>query len=115
MKADVTQIVNLAVDLARIADDVPRRSSLVVRKSSTDLERQMKARAAVDTGYLKSSIGTDFGTEGNLTYGDTGPAADYGAHVEFGTRNMAPQPYAMPAADAVGPNFIAAVEAVMKL
>lgn len=115
MDADVSQIVDLAVDLDRIAADVPRRSSLVVRKSATDVEAHAKARTPVDTGYLRGSIGADHGRDGNLTYSDIGPTADYGPHVEFGTRNQAPQPYMMPAADAVTPSFVAGVEAVMKL
>lgn len=117
MKADVTQIVDLAVDLEKIAGGVGALTSKVVRKSAADLEAHAKAHAPVDTGLLRNSIGSDFTGDGRFSevYADVGPTADYGAHVEFGTRNQAPQPYMMPAADMIAPNFIKAVEAVMKL
>lgn len=115
MKADVSQIVDLAVDLTRIGADVPKRAALAVRKSAADVEAHGKARAAVDTGNMRGSIGVDHGTDGDLTYADIGPTADYAPHVEFGTRHMAPQPFMMPAADAVTPSFLAGVAGVMKL
>lgn len=115
MDVDVTQVFDLAVDLSKVAADVPRRSSLVVRKSATDVEAHAKARTPVDTGYLKGSIGSNHGRDGNLTYSDIGPTANYGSYVEFGTHRAGPQPYMMPAADAVTPSFVAGVEAVMKL
>jgi len=117
MDADVSQIVKLAVSLEKIAGGVGVKTAQVVRKSATDVEAQAKARTPVDTGYLKGSIGSDFTGDGRTSemHADIGPTADYGAHVEFGTRRMAPQPYMMPAADAVTPYFIKAVEAVVNL
>lgn len=115
MDADVSQIVDLAVDLDRIAGGVGANVAKVVRKSAADVEAHAKARTPVDTGYLRSSIGSDHGRDGNLTYSDIGPTANYGSYVEFGTHRAGPQPYMMPAADKVAPSFVAGVEAVMKL
>jgi HK97 gp10 family phage protein len=117
MKADVKQIIDLAVDLEKIAGGVGAKTAQVVRKSAADVEAQAKARAAVDTGNLRNSIGSDFTGDGRNSemYADIGPTADYGAHVEFGTHRMGPQPYMMPAADAVTPSFVAAVEKVVDL
>lgn len=85
----------------------------VVRKSTLETESGGKVRAPVLTGFLRSTITSDFqGSNRDLAQGETGPEANYGWWVEGGTERQAPQPYMGPAADAVEPTFYAAIEAI---
>jgi HK97 gp10 family phage protein len=74
---------------------------MVVPKT-VDIEASAKNRVPVDTGHLKSSIGTsdlgNVGQFGSLSI-EIGPTANYGGFVEFGTSRMAPRPYMESAAD----------------
>lgn len=71
------------------------------RKTAHDIERDAKVMSPVDTGNLRSSIGTNIA--GNPAQGtvsaEIGPTAHYGLYVETGTSRMAAQPYLYPAAD----------------
>lgn len=106
--------------------------SKAVRKAAFDVEGQAKVRAAVDTGFMKSSIyaemhdSSDYGGAGEPPAGAellaeipraeddhtayVAVGASYGIYVEFGTVHMAAQPFMTPAADAVQPSFVAAME-----
>jgi hypothetical protein len=105
----------------------------MVRKAAFDVEAQAKARAPVDTGFMRNSLYVV--TKASSTYSqassDTPPpgasllpeipkptddmtafvavGANYGLYVEMGTSRMAAQPYLIPAADMVRPLFIEAL------
>ncbi len=108
MGADVGELLTLAADLGRAGTTVVRKAQQAVRKSALDVSTIAAELAPVDTSFLKSSIGTDVAADGLSAV--VGPSASYGAHVEFGTRRMSPQPYMGPALDAVTPGFAAAME-----
>lgn len=78
------------------------------------VEGQAKINAPVDTGALRSSIGTDVERDGSgrgyAVSVEVGPTVNYGAHVELGTEHMAPEPYLGPAFDQYAPGFTAACE-----
>lgn len=90
------------------------QGSAVLRKSAGQVEAIGKLFCPVDTGHLKSTIGTSFGGDGRFgaMSAEIGPTAHYGGYVEFGTRYMAPQAYMGPALDRVGPGFVAAAAAI---
>jgi HK97 gp10 family phage protein len=89
------------------------RTSLVVRKAAFDVERYAKQNAAVDTGFMRSSIHTVIQTNNWRTYGaEVIAEAAYSYFVEAGTSRMAPQPFMGPALDRVEPGFVAALEAI---
>lgn len=89
------------------------RTSLVVRKAAFDVERYAKQGAAVDTGFMRSSIHTVIQTNNWRTYGaEVIAEAFYSFFVEHGTTRMAPQPFMGPALDRVEPGFMAALEAL---
>lgn len=82
-----------------------------VRKATFETEAGGKIRAAVDTGFMRNSITSDFvGSNADVAVGTTGPDADYAPFVEHGTSRQAPQPFMGPAADEVEPTFYAALE-----
>lgn len=103
----------------------------IVRKGALDVEGHAKALAAVDTGFMRSSIYT-VTTEGSgygnhLTGGGPGAhllpeiegpendqtayvavGADYGIYQEFGTVHHPAHPFMAPAVEAVRPSYEAA-------
>lgn len=93
----------VAVELRGQAASLPRRASMVVRKTAFDTEADAKAFAPVDTGNLKNSITTHV-TDGGLTAGVVATAS-YAYYVEAGTSRMSPQPYMGPATDRNTPLF----------
>jgi HK97 gp10 family phage protein len=79
-------------------------------------ERGGKTRAAVDTGFMRGSITSDFrGSNADVAQGETGPEANYARYVEDGTERQAPQPFMGPAADEVEPQFYQMLEAINPL
>ena len=96
------------VELSQV---LQQRAALAVRKAAADIEATAKTLVAVDTGFLKSSILTTPVDEHTI---DVGPHTDYAIYQEFGTRFQYPHPYMGPAADAVRPAFIAAMEQICK-
>lgn len=102
----------LARDMERAPDDLADRADKLVRASTLQTEAIAKVRVPVDTGFLRSSITSEFDRDANSSRGEVGPEAHYSAYVEFGTSRMAPQPYLNPAADIVEPQFYAAAEAL---
>lgn len=57
------------------------------------LADEIRTRAPVDTGTLKASISE---TDDGVSVG-----VDYGAYVEYGTSDTAPQPFVAPSADRI--------------
>ena len=100
-------LLKLSADLGKASYEVTSRAQIVVRKTAADIEASGKRNAPVDTGHLRGSISTTI-TNGGLS-AEIGPTASYGAHQEFGTRRMRPQPYMRPAADQHFPEFTEAV------
>jgi HK97 gp10 family phage protein len=82
-----------------------------VRKATFETEAGGKVRAAVDTGFMRNSITSDFvGSNADVAVGTTGPDAEYAPFVEHGTSKQPPHPFMGPAADEVEPMFYAALE-----
>lgn len=66
---------------------------------------------AIDTGNLVNSLQIDWEHDLLALYG---PEADYGVHLEYGTRRMAARPYMRPAAEKVRPGFLEAMKQIVK-
>lgn len=105
---DFSEVYNLGSALTRAGQTARQQAELVVAKSAHDLEAQAKSLAPVDTGALMNSIGTD----ATGLHAEVGPTVNYAQFLEFGTYKMAPQPFMGPAADAVEPAFLAAMEQI---
>ena len=93
MNGDLNRLV---ADLTNASLVAQVRAGTVLTKSAADIAATAAQLAPVDTGALKNSIGWDFVED--LTV-EIGPTAEYGAHVEYGTVNMAPHAYMGPALD----------------
>jgi HK97 gp10 family phage protein len=83
---------NVGVITARMR----RKASALVRTTAFVIEGRAKELAAVDTGFMRSSIQTE--QTGELS-AIVGVGAEYAPHVEFGTVKAAAQPFLGPAFD----------------
>ncbi len=100
--------MNITIDVVR--NDFPRIGGKLGRHVEDTVAwavMQTVAVAApltpVDTGALRANVSTQVsGESGTVTWGQ-----EYAAYVEMGTYKMAPQPFAGPAVDQVGPQFVA--------
>lgn len=105
VQVDAGEMNRLAIDLANAASSVAAEVSQVVRASALRVEAEAKAFSPVDTGFLRSSIGTD--VDADRLGASVGPSAAYGAFVELGTDRAAPRAYLGPAFDRAQPDFVA--------
>ena len=71
----------------------------ITQKVCADTKRDGQAFCPVHTGNLRSSIGYETHSGGTSVWGEVGPTASYGVHVEYGTSRMAPHAYMGPAFD----------------
>ena len=100
-------------DLGRHADELGDKVERAVERFTLRTEALAKQFAPVDTGYLRSSITSEFSSTAGRTYsGEVTVGAHYAGYVEYGTSRMAPQPYLNPAVDVTEPEFYAACEAI---
>ena len=104
----------LAQELHSAAGRVGADMANVIRKGASDIERDAKINAPVDTGFLRSSISTDYTGDGRTRSmtAEIGPTASYALYVEFGTSRMRAQPYLFPATDRHEPAILAAMAQV---
>lgn len=65
--------------------------------------------APVDTGYLRSTIGTESISVGKEA--EVFASAEYAAYIEFGTYKMAPQPFLGPAVEDFADEFMLEIAA----
>lgn len=105
---DISELLKLTRDLRSAGEDIGPKVVIATKKTGYDITRTAKVYAPVDTGFLRSSIGPDFDSDGlGVT---VGPAASYGAFPEYGTSTQRPQPYMGPAADRHVPEYVAALD-----
>ncbi len=83
----------------------------VVSKAAFDVEAGAKDRAAVDTGFMKSSIAVAWE---NLLQAIVYVGAEYGIYQELGTRKMKAHPFLGPALESVRAGFERAWNEVFK-
>lgn len=102
MSFDASEFRSLAADLGNAPKTLGHLARTVVRKTAKDVEGTAKGLAPVDTGNLKSSIGTSdlraLGTSGSIE-AEIRATANYAIFQEVGTSRMAPQPFMGPAVD----------------
>lgn len=92
--------------------EVRKALSAAIRKAAFDVEGRAKVNAPVDTGALRNSIQAK--AEAGALEAEVVTGIEYAIHQEFGTGRMAAQPFMIPAADAVRPDFEKAVAAVLR-
>lgn len=83
-------------DLPRIASQLDRALSQLLRKHAFGIEAKAKALAPVDTGLLRNSVQTNIDGPLKATVGTN---VEYAGYQEFGTRHQKGTPFLTPAAD----------------
>lgn len=92
------------------------KARAIVAKTALDLAAHAQSRAPVDTGNLKSSIQArqvGGNAESGSIHWRVTVGAEYGMYVEWGTVNMAAQPFMQPAIQVVTPAFLKAMRKVV--
>lgn len=94
----------------------PAKATALIRtatvKTTIDTAADARRNAPVDTGYLQSSIATEYEFSGEGVTGSVEAGANYAVFVENGTSRMAPQPYMRPAFDKNRKKWIRAMEQI---
>lgn len=109
MPVDYSELRKLQADLRGAPQRVGTLGGQLVRRTALAVERTAKQRAPVDTGMLRSSIGTTITGSGATITAEIGPTVHYGPYLEFGTRRMPAQPYLGPALNTHADTFVQAV------
>lgn len=105
---DASELNALALDFGLAGEAAGEKVAVAVQVSLAQIEAEGKQFAAVDTGFMRSSIGRDTDPDG--LGGEVGPTASYAPFVENGTSEHAPQAFMGPAFDRAVPDFVKAVE-----
>ena len=88
-----------------ILREVSRKKEAFVFAGGLIANGEMKRRAPVLSGQLRSGITTETGSEAGKVYSDTGPTSNYAEFPEFGTVYQTAQPYAEPGWQAALPKI----------
>lgn len=89
-------------NLDRIASQLERAYSELIRKTAFSIEARAKQLAPVDTGLLRNSLQTK--VDGPLK-ATVGTSVEYAQYQEFGTRFQKGKSFLTPAADSEKANF----------
>lgn len=107
---DTSQLNRLAANLGKAGIRGTRKAQQAIRKTALDIESKAKQFAPVDTGALRSSIGSTI-TGGGMS-AVIGPTVAYAPYQEWGTSRMEAHPFMGPAVNAAEPGFVAAMEQI---
>lgn len=119
MTIDVSEINQVAADLATSGLRAPLLATRAVTKTANDIAATAQGLVPVDTSATKQSIhatveaGSGEGFTGIAA--EIGPTTEYAPHLEFGTVNMAPHAFMGPALDRHAPDFVRAMEQIPDL
>lgn len=102
------ELNEIAFELHKAPAKVVAKIAAATRKTAAEIEGTAKMLCPVDTGFLRSSIGSDVALSGLSA--EIGPTASYGAFVELGTSRMAPEAFMGPAFDRHSGEYARAVD-----
>lgn len=106
---DASGFNELSASLTAVEGRIGPEAAVAVRVTALAVERDAKAFAPVDTGFLRNSIGHDYTSGDTSAEAEIGPTAEYAQFVEFGTSRMAPAAFMGPALDRNSPLFAEAI------
>lgn len=100
-------IGGMVSSLTRLGDAIGGNSETAMQEACVHLEAEIKARAPVDTGHLKSSYRSIVESgSGDTVVGHVGTNVDYSVPQEFGTQHQPGTPHVRPAIDASRPDLL---------
>lgn len=118
LESQLRERAGLAVRKAAFDIEAGAKQSMKGPKSGATYKRGSKSHQAsapgeapaIDTGNLVNSIQTD--VQGLRA--EVGTAVEYALYLEYGTSKMAARPFLGPAAEAVRPSLIQAMESLLE-
>jgi len=99
------------IALSNLTPLVQRVFELGAHRVAERMQRNIVAVDFVDTGLTLNTVRTD---RINPHQWSIGPTTDYAIYGEYGTRHMAPRPFAGPALAAEKPQFLKALAAAIE-
>lgn len=105
---DVSDLVELADDLARHTAAVPKATSKHLSEIAAKLRDDARAAAPSDTGALRASIRLRGGDGYRVVY----TSIRYARFVEYGTSTMSPRPFLWPAGNIAEQALTEALEGI---
>lgn len=87
----------VANDARRSVARGPKTGRMYVRRGVAHQASAPGEPPATDTGRLVTSIVSDVERDGRSVVGIVEARTEYAVHLEYGTRNMAPRPFMLPA------------------
>ncbi len=103
--------VTFTTRIPQIAAGMQPKAAAVVMKTGHDIEATWKQLAPVDTGNYVNSVHAEM--TGPLT-AEVSSGVIYGPFLEYGTRYMAAQPSAVPAAEQNRGPFLSAMKQIVQ-
>lgn len=113
-EVDNSEFRELAASMKVAHGRVGAKGARVVRAHTIRTEARGVVFCPVDTGHLRTTIGSSFegdGRSGEMT-GTVSATANYAKYVHDGTSRQAPQPFLADALRATEPEFVAACAAL---
>lgn len=105
VRTDTRRLTQLMQDME------PHRVGQMLLRAGFEAEGLAKMGAPIDTGYLRSSLGTKKVSDSEV---QVGASANYAAYVEMGTRYTKAHPYLAPAVKVAVGKLINALEAMFR-
>lgn len=99
MKIDTSAFNQISADLRAAGTKALPLVAVATEKAIREIETDAKRFAPVDTGNLRSSIGSQTTVSSTSVSAEAYATADYAEYVERGTARMAPHAYMGPAFD----------------
>lgn len=87
----------LEKQLMELVSKLEKAAESTIKEGCSNIEAQAKGLCPVDSGELRDSINTKYNDKNCEHEGYVYAGAPHAPYVEFGTRNMAPQPFMYPA------------------
>ena len=87
----------LEKQLMELVNKLEKAAESTIKEGCEKIETQAKELCPVDSGNLRDSINTKYDDKSFEHEGYVYAGMPYAPYVEFGTRNMAPQPFMYPA------------------
>ena len=109
MGVDASELRALAAELRQQMAAVPAKVDQVTRAHGLQAVAIVQSNAPVDTGAHRAGIGMDIL---GLAYVEVGASSEYAPYLEYGTYRMAARPQIIRGVEAVGPAWVAAIEAI---
>jgi HK97 gp10 family phage protein len=100
------ELTKLALDLTLMANSAEGDAKEATEEHIKQVAEKMRATVPVRTGATRDSIGYEVVVRNGVVTGEAGPTTEQAIYNEYGTVNMAPQPFAGPALESEAEEYM---------